>query len=135
MRKLPVILLAAVLVLGGIAPTALAQTAKKPKVDLSGTWVGFAIIENGTQKEDVTLVLEKKEGGYAGKVTSASGLVDNTDIRNAVFKDGKFTCDFDLSGLDGQVISLELVVEGDTMKGTWVDAGGNSDKVELERKK
>lgn len=135
MRKLPVILLGSALVLAGIAPAASAQTAAKPKADISGTWVGFAMVDNGTQKEGVTLVLEKKEGSYAGKVTSASGMVDNGEIRNVVFKDGKLTFDFDLLGPEAQVISLDLVVEGDAMKGTWADASGNSDKVELERKK
>ncbi len=135
MKKLPVIVLAMLLVAAGAALSVSAQTSAKPKVDLSGTWVGFAVIENGNTNEGVTLVLENKDGGYADKLTSVSGLAYDSEIRKAVFKDGKLTFEFDLAGGQGEVIFLELGVEGDAMKGTWADASGNGGKVELGRKK
>ncbi len=135
MKKLPIIFLGAALALTVLPLGASAQTPAKPKVDLSGTWIGFAVIENGATNEGVTLVLENKDAGYAGKLTSVSGLATDSEIRKVVFKDGKLTFEFDLAGGQGEVIFLELAVEGDAMKGTWVDAGGNGGKVELERKK
>ena len=120
-----------VLALAVLAGGALAQ--KKP--DIVGTWLGYAITGDGSRLE-FTVVFEKGEAGYAGKMTEPTGMIPETALRQIVFKDGKLTFEFDLvMGLESQVIKIELTLENDVLKGAWFDAGGSSDVVELTLKK
>ena len=133
MKKNCAILLGAALVV--LAAFAAAQLPEKPKVDLTGTWAGFAITGDGSRIE-VSLVLEKAGETYSGKITSETGQVPDMVIKNVAFKDPTLTFEIDLpNGAGTQVIKIELKREGDTLKGSWVDEEGNSDIIELARKK
>lgn len=121
-------------VAGALALTpASAQNA--PAVDLSGTWTGYTLLGDGIRAE-FDLVLEKVEGGYAGKITGGTGMVPEMTIKDVTFKDLllEFSVDFpDASGL--VLIKIGLKYENDTLKGVWANPGGDSNIIELQRKK
>lgn len=119
------------LALAVLAGGALSQ--KKP--DIVGTWLGYAITGDGSRLE-FTVVFDKGEAGYAGKMTEATGMIPETALRQIVFKDRKLTFEFDLvMGVEPQVIKVELTLENDVLKGAWFDAEGGSGVVELTLKK
>jgi hypothetical protein len=106
---------------------------KKPGV--VGTWVGYAIVDDGS-RVDITVLIEKGEAGYTGKLSDTAGMIPESPLRNIVFKDNKLTFDFDFSqGMDSVLIRLELTLENETLKGAWFDPDGNSNIVELTLKK
>jgi len=128
--RVPLTALAAFLVLAGSAFT---QVQKKP--DIVGTWLGTAVVGDGTPIE-ITIVIEKVEGGYAGKLSDTAGMVPESQLREIVFKDNKLACVFDLAQGSGMTpIKIELALENETLKGFWSDPDGNSGAIELKPKK
>jgi hypothetical protein len=126
----PIIALAALSVLAG---TAFPQAPKTP--DIVGTWLGNAVVDDGTQIA-ITVVLEKAAAGYSGKLSDTSGLVPESQLREIVFKDNKLTFEFDLAQATGTaLIKIELILETETLKGVWFDPDGNSGTIELALKK
>ena len=128
--------LAAVLALAG---TAAAQTPAPPqapaKASVVGTWAGTAVVGGGEQIE-IVVVLAKAEGGYSGKLSDTAGMVPESDLRQIALKDNKLSFEFDLDEGGGPtLIKIELVVDGETMKGAWFDPDGNSGAIELALKK
>lgn len=110
-----------------------AQTAGK--VDLSGTWTGYTILGDGTRAE-FSLVLARAENTYAGKITSETGMIPEMAIKNVIFKDPALTFEVELpDGAGYQLIKIDLKLEADTLKGSWLDADTNSNVIELARKK
>jgi hypothetical protein len=106
---------------------------KKP--DVAGTWVGYAIVGDGS-RVDFTVVIEKGEAGYTGKLSDTAGMIPESPLRNIVFKDKKLTFDFDFpQDMDSVLIRLELTMENETLKGAWFDPDGDSNIVELTLKK
>ena len=131
MRKIMLVLTVAALLVLVLAVGAFAQ--KKP--DIAGTWTGFAIVGDGS-RVDLTAVLEKGQAGYTGKISDATGMIPESPLKNIAFKDKKLTFELDLAqGTESQLIKIELTLEGETLKGTWLDSEGNSDIVELTLKK
>ena len=127
----PVIALAALVLLAG---TALAQAPKK--ADVIGTWIGTAVVGDDGSQVDITVVIEKAEAGYSGKISDATGTVPETPLRQIVFKDGKLGFEFDLAeGMDTMLIKIELTLENETFKGAWYDPDGNSGAISLALKK
>jgi len=123
-----VCLVAALALLAGVAPA-----QKKP--DIAGTWLGYALTGDGSRVE-LTVVFDKGEAGYTGKMTEATGMLPESALRQIVLKDGKVTFEFDLvMGVESQLIKIEMTLENDVLKGFWFDAEGNSDIVELTLKK
>lgn len=131
MKKTLLVLAVAALALLVLAGGVLAQ--KKP--DVAGTWVGYAIVGDGS-RVDITVVLEKGEAGYTGKLIEMSGMIPESLLKEIVFKDAKLTCEFDLAqDMESMLIKIELTLENETLKGTWLDPEGDSDVVELTLKK
>lgn len=130
----PLLALAAVLALAGAAAgQAQAPAAKAPA--LAGTWNGSAVVGGGQQVE-IIVVLVQAETGYTGKLSDATGMVPETELRQIVLKDNKLSFEFDLDEGGGPtLIKIELAVEGETMKGVWFDPDGNSGVIELALKK
>jgi hypothetical protein len=119
--------LALILLVGGV----FAQ--KKP--DVIGTWIGYALGGDGT-RVDITVVIDKGEAGYTGKLSDATGMIPESPLRNIVFKDKKLTFEFDFAqGMESMLIKIELTLDSETLKGAWFDPEGNSDIVELALKK
>jgi len=124
---LTVALTAALLLLLG---TALAQKASPV-----GTWSGYTILGDGS-KATFNLSLEKSPDGYAGKITDDSGIIPEMALKNIVFKDATLTFELDLpQGTETTLIKIELKLDGDTLKGNWEDPNGETNIIELERKK
>ncbi|MDH4198222.1 MAG: hypothetical protein OEW05_12475 [Candidatus Aminicenantes bacterium] len=115
----------------------LGAAASPQKIDLSGTWVGFA--ERMGSQDGLTVVLEKKEGFYAGKLTDQMGMFPGVEIKNLVLKDDAVTFEFDGGSTETGVFTLkaEMTLSGDTMKGTWKMAGADQETgaIELSRQK
>ncbi len=127
-------LIACACVVTGLAVLAGGALAQK-KPDIVGTWLGYALTGDGSRVE-LTVVFDKGEAGYAGKMTEATGMIPETVLRQIVFKDGKLSFEFDLvMGVEPQLIKIELTLENDVLKGAWFDAEGSSDIVELTLKK
>jgi hypothetical protein len=118
----------ALLILGG---GLLAQ--RKP--DIIGTWIGYAIVGDGG-RVDITVVIDKGEAGYTGKLSDTTGMVPESPLKEIVFKDAKLTFEFDLNeGAGSRLIKIELNLENEALKGAWFDPDGNSDIIELTLKK
>ena len=118
--------LAVLILVGGV----FAQ--KKP--DVIGTWVGYAD-EDGSRM-DITVVIDKGEAGYTGKISDTTGMVPESPLKNIVFKDGKIAFEFDLAmGAESMLIKIELTLDSETLKGAWFDPEGNSGIIELTLKK
>jgi hypothetical protein len=111
--------------------------SQSKKIDLSGTWAGFA--ERFGSQDPLTVVLEKKEGVYAGKVTDQMGMFPGAEIKNFLLKDNLVTFEFDGgSGEAGNfTIKAEMTLSGDTMRGTWKMVGVDQETggIELSRQK
>ncbi len=106
---------------------------KKP--DVIGTWIGYAFVGDGSSV-DITVVIDKGEAGYTGKLSEATGMVPESPLKNIVFKDGKLAFEFDLAqGAESMLIKIELTLDSETLKGAWFDPEGNSDLIELTLKK
>ncbi len=130
MRKM----LAVVIWLAVVAVLGPAQSAK-PK-DLGGTWTGFAVVPPG-EKDEVTLALEKSGQTYAGRLNDTAGMLVNAEIRKFSLEASRVTFEFDVfNGSEVLAIKADLTLDGDVMKGVWIDLrGGDSDVFELTRKK
>ena len=106
---------------------------KKP--DVIGTWIGYAFVGDGSSV-DITVVIDKGEAGYTGKLSDTTGMVPESPLKEIVFKDGKLTFEFDLAeGGESRLIKIELTLDNETLKGVWFDPDGNSDIIELTLKK
>ncbi len=107
------------------------------QADLSGKWVGQTEVPNAAEADKLTLVLEKKEGGYKGKVSDSMGMLQDTELEDLEFKDNNLSCNFLVNTGQGFLkIKMTLTVEGNKMKGSWWDTEGESSgSVELEREK
>ena len=131
MRKSTCFLALVVFVLG------LAAAAAPQKIDLSGTWAGFA--ERMGSQDPLTLIFEKNEGVYAGKVTDQMGMFPGAEIKNFLLKDNVVTFEFDGGSGEGGnfTINAEMTLSGDSMKGTWKMAGVDQETgaIELSRQK
>jgi len=103
------------------------------KPDVVGTWIGYALGGDGN-RIDITVVIEKGAAGYTGKLSDATGMVPESPLKEIVFKDGKLTFEFDLAA-ESMLIKIELTLDGETLKGAWLDPEGNSDIIELTLKK
>ncbi|MGZ7065381.1 MAG: hypothetical protein ACXVI6_03400 [Candidatus Aminicenantales bacterium] len=134
MRKtnLTLILTLAVLVLAAAA-SAFAQKAEK--VNLAGKWTGYTVLGDGN-RADLNLILEKAGETYTGKVNDDVGMIPEMVLKNVSFKDPTLSFEIELPEANGsRLIKIELKLEGETLKGSWVDPDDNSNVIELTRKK
>jgi hypothetical protein len=101
--------------------------------DPTGTWIGSTEVPDvGTIQ--VTLVLKKAEGGFAGIVSdSASLIAPETPVKDLKIEGDAITFWFNLA--DGTSVSMQLKVSGETMTGGWQHESGQTGSMQLERKK
>ena len=119
--------IALLVVIGG----ALAQS----KAGIAGTWAGHTFIGDGFRAEFI-LTVEKGAEGLTAKITSETGEVPDMTCRNVAFAENKLTFDIDFpDDMDVVLISVGLVLDGDTLKGSWANPDGSADIIELARKK
>jgi hypothetical protein len=105
--------------------------------DLSGTWVGKAVLDDGSV-DGVTLVLKKDKEVYSGTIVDEQGIVPaDTEITDVTITGKELKFSFMIPNQGGTLqIKIILTVEGDTMKGGWEDVqGGTGGSVEVSLKK
>jgi hypothetical protein len=97
----------------------LALYAQKP-ADLVGTWSGQATLVGVEAPNELTLVLELKEGKLAGAMSDQYGTIDQFPIGEIVLEKGVLSFVTAVVGPGGQqaTIKYKMTISGDTMKGT-----------------
>ena len=102
-------------------------------IDISGTWVGETEVPDmGT--DGMTLVLEKNEGDYTGKISDSFGMLDETECENIEFKDSELSFNFSIDdGYNTMTVYITLTVEGNAMTGYWEIEDGITGSVKLEK--
>ena len=103
-------------------------------IDISGTWVGETEVpDQGT--DELTLVLEKKEGEYTGTTSDFLGMLDETECEDIEFKDSNLSFNFSIyDGESTMTVYITLTVEGDTMTGYWETEDGGTGSIKLKKK-
>jgi len=93
--------------------------AQKP-ADLVGTWVGLATLEGFDNPNEITLVLEMKEGNLAGHMTDQFGFMSQSPIFEIKLEESIFSFSVIISGPSGKEATMifKMNVERDSMKGT-----------------
>jgi hypothetical protein len=133
LRKTNLILVGVALVLAAAMTPAFGQ--KAPKVDLAGKWTGYTLLGDGS-RADFTLILEKAGDTYSGKINDEVGVIPEMQIKSVTFKDQILAFEIDFpNGAETRLIKIELKLEGDALKGSWMDPDGESNIIELDRKK
>jgi len=113
---------------------AVGNAFSQEKAGVVGAWTGYAIVGDGSRL-DFIFTVGKGEEGLTAKITDEAGVMEILG-RNVVFADGKLTFDIDYpQGMEVVPIKVSLTLDGDSLKGFWVDPGGSSNTVELLRKK
>lgn len=131
MKKLKSILTVSAFLLVLFTGAILSQEA-----NISGTWVGETEVPDEIEPDKVTLILEKTNGEYKGKVTDAFGFAMEAELNDVEFKDNQLTANFLIfTGEEYMKVYFTLTVEGDTMKGRWESEAGDSANIELHRQK
>jgi hypothetical protein len=106
------------------------------QVDLSGTWEGTAEVPNAVEPDKITLILEKKDGQYAGTISDSMGMIQNAELKDVEFKDNKLSFGFTVfTGQEYMPVKMTVTVEQNKMSGNWSTEDGGAGRVELERKK
>jgi len=92
--------------------------AQKP-ADLVGTWSGAATLVGVDAPNDLTLVLELKEGKLAGTMSDQFQTIDRFSITDVTFEKGLLSFSSPVAGPGGQqaTIKFKMTVSGDSMKG------------------
>jgi len=93
--------------------------AQKP-VDLVGTWAGSATLEGMGDPNELTLVLELKEGELTGHMSDQFETMVESPISEVEVGEGVFKFSTYAMGPGGQNLTLifKMKVEGDSMSGT-----------------
>ncbi|MCK4646147.1 MAG: hypothetical protein KAU46_07830 [Candidatus Aminicenantes bacterium] len=91
--------------------------AQKP-ADLVGTWIGMGTLE-GMGDNELTLVLELKEGKLAGHMTDQFESMSEAPISEIKLEEGVFSFSAVAMGSEGQEFPcvFKMKVDGDSMKG------------------
>lgn len=94
--------------------------AQKP-AEMVGTWVGMATLEGMGDPNQLTLVVELKEGKLQGHMTDEYGTMSQSPFTEPKLAEGVFNFSVTGSGPGGQEMTLafKMTVDGDSMKGTF----------------
>jgi len=103
-------------------------------VDISGTWVGATYIPDMPEPDEITLILEKDNGGYLGTISDMMGMADDAECEEIVFEDKTLSFIIQVfTGYEFLEISVTLTIDGNSMSGTWQAQDGSMGDIELER--
>jgi hypothetical protein len=104
--------------------------------DITGTWVGTAEVPDAMEPDELTMVIQKKEGAYTGIINDSMGMLNDTECEDIKYEDGKLTLHFSIPQEYGDmIISCELKVEGDMMTGFWEDEEGSTGEIKMKKEK
>jgi len=108
-----------------------------PAVDLTGTWTGSTVLNNGQGATlELTLVLKKERQSYAGTINDSLGLIDkDTAITDVKLAGNEFG--FSIKVMGGAIeLAGNFTVTGDKMTGKLMDkTNGDDTPFEFARKK
>jgi hypothetical protein len=92
--------------------------AQKPE-DLAGTWIGSATLERMGDPNELTLVLELKDGELKGHMSDQFETMTESPISDVELGDGAFTFSTYAIGPGGGNLTLvfKMKVDGDSMSG------------------
>ena len=100
-----------------------------------GNWSGYTYVGGGS-RVDFVLTVGQGEEGLTGKITDETGMIPEMVCRNVAFEENKLTFDIDFpDGMEIVLIKISLTLDGDVLKGFWMDPDGSSDIIDLARKK
>lgn len=106
------------------------------RINLTGTWIGETQVPDEIEPDKVTLVLQRTEGTYTGKVTDAFGFAMESELQDVKFENNKLTANFYIfNGEEYVKISFTLTFEEGKLKGEWKSEEGDTAPITLERKK
>jgi hypothetical protein len=94
-------------------------TAQKP-ADLVGTWVGLATLEGMGDPNELTLVLDLKDGELVGHMSDQYETMIEAPISEIKLGEGEFNFSVVAMGPGGQDLTLifKMKMDVDSMKGT-----------------
>jgi hypothetical protein len=97
----------------------LSLTAQKP-ADLVGTWVGLATLEGMGDPNELTLVLDLKDGELVGHMSDQYETMIEAPISEIKLGEGEFNFSVVAMGPGGQDLTLifKMKMDVDSMKGT-----------------
>ncbi len=123
---------ALVVLTAGVA-AAQKPAATRSKAVIVGTWIGpTQVPDQGT--DQITITITKTDTGIAGTISDSLGVIaGTTEIKDLTFADATLTGSFPLG--NGQLITLKVKLEKDTLTGNWTHEGGDTGDITLERKK
>ena len=92
--------------------------AAQKSEDLVGTWMGMATLEGEADPNELTLVLEMKDGELAGKMTDQFESMIETPIEEVILEEEAFSFTVSVE-VPGGTFKLEfkMKVSGNSMKG------------------
>jgi len=93
--------------------------AQKP-ANMQGTWVGMATLEGMDDPNELTLVLELKEGNLTGHMSDEYGTMSESLVEKIQLEKGVVSFSVNGMGPGGQEIAIifKMNVSGGTMEGT-----------------
>jgi hypothetical protein len=105
------------------------------KPGILGAWTGHTFVGDGSRL-DFVLTVAAGEEGLAAKIGDETGTMPEIICRNVAFADNKLTFELDYpDGMNLVLIKVSLVLDGDSVKGFWIDPDGSQDVIEMVRKK
>jgi hypothetical protein len=92
-------------------------SAQKP-ADLVGTWIGPATLEGQSEANELTLVLELKEGKLTGHMTGEYGTLNEAGLTEISLAEGVFSFAVMAESPEGEAkVVFKMKVKGDSMTG------------------
>ena len=105
------------------------------KAGIVGAWTGHTFVGDGMRAEFI-LIVDKGNEGLTAKLTSETGMIPEIICRKVAFAENKLTFELDFpEGMDVSLIKVSLVLDGDTLNGSWANPDGDTDVIELVRRK
>jgi len=105
------------ILLAAVMLAVISMSAQKPS-DLVGTWVGEATVEGEADPNELTLVLELKDGKLSGKMTDQYGTMNETQVDEISLEQGVFSFSIQAELPGGALtIAFKMKVTGDSMEG------------------
>jgi hypothetical protein len=103
-------------------------------VDIKGEWVGSTEVPD-VGMDEFTLVFEKADGQYSGKMSDQLGMMDEVACEEIIVEDNKLTfhVEFD-NGMEYVTVYLTFTITQDALEGSW-EASGDMGEINFSRKK
>lgn len=88
--------------------------------DLAGTWTGLATMEGEDEPNELTLVLEMKEGELAGHMTDQFGAMNEAPVSELNYSDKLLTFSVTVESPQGTLtLNFKMTVSEESMEGTF----------------